>query len=109
MRVSQRDAGAERQGDALNTSPTGGEVTEVIVGSRRPSPGVLAATSSSLAAGAANSAKILLSVGKRQASARPGQRLGQVGRNYMFHNSRRLGGPVRANEPDCLPKNAHVE
>ena len=71
---------------ALKTSPSGREVTEVVV--RRA--GVMESFRGSLivvSAGAANSARLLLLSANDRHPSGLANGSGQVGRNYMFHNS----------------------
>lgn len=72
----------------LNTSPSGREVTEVVVqradGAREVYRGNIVVVS----CGAANSAKLLLMSANDQHPHGLANGSDQVGRNYMFHNSR---------------------
>ncbi|HEV8193198.1 MAG TPA: GMC family oxidoreductase, partial [Ktedonobacterales bacterium] len=71
----------------LNTSPSGREVTEVVVehdGAREVYQGNIVVVS----CGAANSAKLLLMSANDQHPNGLANGSDQVGRNYMFHNSR---------------------
>ncbi len=71
----------------LNTSPSGREVTEVVVehdGAREVYRGDIVVVS----CGAANSAKLLLMSANDQHPNGLANGSDQVGRNYMFHNSR---------------------
>jgi choline dehydrogenase-like flavoprotein len=71
----------------LETDASGGTVTGVVV-SRDGGHEVYTGHIVILAAGAANSAKILLASASDRHPAGLGNGSGQVGRNYMFHNSK---------------------
>jgi choline dehydrogenase-like flavoprotein len=72
---------------ALQTSPSGTEVTGVVV-SRGGAQEVYAGDIVVVCAGAANTAKILLRSASDQHPDGLANGSGQVGRNYMFHNSK---------------------
>ncbi|MFJ9582642.1 GMC oxidoreductase [Streptomyces acidicola] len=71
----------------LNTDPSGRVVTEVVV-RRGGETEVFTGDVVAVCAGAANSAKILLTSASDQHSAGLANGSGQVGRNYMYHNSK---------------------
>ncbi len=72
--------------ERLETDPNGGSVTGVVV-SRGGQREVYAADIVAVCAGAAGSARILLRSASERHPAGLGNGSGQVGRNYMFHNS----------------------
>jgi choline dehydrogenase-like flavoprotein len=71
----------------LETSPSGREVTGVVV-SRGGAEETYAGDIVVVCAGAANTARILLRSASEQHPAGLANGSGQVGRNYMFHNSK---------------------
>jgi choline dehydrogenase-like flavoprotein len=71
----------------LGTDPTGGSVTEVSV-TRNGNAETYAADIVVLAAGASNSAKVLLASADDRHPGGLANGSDQVGRNYMFHNSK---------------------
>jgi choline dehydrogenase-like flavoprotein len=91
----------------LETSPSGREVTGVVV-SRAGAQEVYAGDIVVVCAGAANTARILL----RSASDQHPQGLangsGQVGRNYMFHNSKAVMALSREPNPTVYQKTMGV-
>ncbi|HEY6480906.1 MAG TPA: GMC family oxidoreductase [Streptosporangiaceae bacterium] len=91
----------------LETSPSGREVTGVVV-SRAGHEEAYAGDIVVVCAGAANTARILL----RSAADRHPQGLangsGQVGRNYMFHNSRAVLALSREPNPTVYQKTLGV-
>ncbi|HEX5287270.1 MAG TPA: GMC family oxidoreductase [Streptosporangiaceae bacterium] len=91
----------------LETSPSGREVTGVVV-SRAGHEETYAGDIVVVCAGAANTARILL----RSAADRHPQGLangsGQVGRNYMFHNSRAVLALSREPNPTVYQKTLGV-
>ncbi len=88
---------------ALRTDPAGRSVTEVVI-SRAGQRESYSADIVVLAAGAANSAKILLrSVsGKHPAGLANGS--DQVGRNYMFHNSKAIAALAKESNDTVYQK-----
>jgi choline dehydrogenase-like flavoprotein len=74
---------------SLRTDPSGGSVTEVVV-SRAGQRESYASDIVVLAAGAANTAKILLRSVSEQHPNGLANGSDQVGRNYMFHNSKAI-------------------
>lgn len=70
----------------LETSPTGREVTQVVV-SRNGGPETYSGSIVVVSAGAANSARILLLSANDKHPRGLANGSDQVGRNYMFHNS----------------------
>jgi choline dehydrogenase-like flavoprotein len=70
----------------LNTSPTGREITEVVV-ERHGHPLTFRGSIVVLSAGAANSAKLLLQSVNDKHPKGLANSSDQVGRNFMFHNS----------------------
>jgi choline dehydrogenase-like flavoprotein len=73
--------------ERLETDPGGGSVTGVVV-SRDGQREVYAADVVAVCAGAANSARILLRSASDRHPAGLANGSGQLGRNYMFHNSK---------------------
>ena len=73
--------------------------------SRRRSP----PTSSSSSCGAANSAALLLSSANAAHPHGLANASGQVGRNYMFHNSQAVLALSQGREPDGLPEDARAQ
>ena len=77
----------------IETNASGTAVTEVVVERERLDgavPGELVV----LACGAANTAKLLLTSANDHHPERPRERVDQVGRNYMFHNSQAGAGAL---------------
>jgi choline dehydrogenase-like flavoprotein len=72
----------------LNTSPSGREVTEVVVQIADGTTQTFSADIVVVSCGAANSAKLLLMSANDQHPNGLANGSDQVGRNYMFHNSR---------------------
>ncbi len=93
---------------ALNTNDSGGTVTEVVV-ERDGERETYAADIVVVSCGAANTAKLLLAVGQRQAPERARQRL-RPGRAQL-HVPRQLGGAraVARGEPDGVPEDARAQ
>jgi choline dehydrogenase-like flavoprotein len=91
----------------LETSPSGREVTGVVV-SRAGNEETYAGNIVVVCAGAANTARILL---RSAADAHPqglANGSGQVGRNYMFHNSRAVLALSREPNPTVYQKTLGV-
>ena len=72
----------------LETDPTGGSVTGVVVSRGGAPRRSTRPTSSCVSAGASNSAKLLLQSANDQHPNGLANGSDQVGRNYMFHNSK---------------------
>jgi NADH dehydrogenase FAD-containing subunit len=91
----------------LNTSPTGREVTEVVV-ERAGQPLSFKGHIVVLSAGAANSAKILLQSANDQHPNGLANGSDQVGRNFMFHNSSAMVALSRQPNPTRFQKTLSI-
>ena len=91
----------------LNTSPTGGEVTEVVV-DLHGHPLVFKGHIVALAAGAANSAKILLQSANDKHRNGLANGSDQVGRNFMFHNSQAMVALAGEPNPTVFQKTLSI-
>ena len=91
----------------LNTSPTGREVTEVVV-DLHGHPLVFKGHIVALAAGAANSAKILLQSANDKHPDGLANGSDQVGRNFMFHNSQAMVALSRQPNPTVFQKTLSI-
>ncbi|MBV9049069.1 MAG: GMC family oxidoreductase [Solirubrobacterales bacterium] len=91
----------------LLTSPSGREVTGVVVG-RNGEEETLSADIVVVSCGAANSARLLLSSANEQHPEGLANGSGQVGRNYMFHNSQAVLALSREENPTVFQKTLGV-
>src|SRR5215470_1713519 len=87
----------------LNTSPSGREVTEVVV-ERNGTTEVFSADIVVVSCGAANSARLLLMSANDRHPKGLANGSDQVGRNYMFHNSRAVLALSREANPTIYQK-----
>jgi choline dehydrogenase-like flavoprotein len=87
----------------LETSPSGREVTGVVV-ARQGAEETYAGDIVVVCAGAANTARILLRSATDQHPGGLANGSGQVGRNYMFHNSRAVMALSREPNPTVYQK-----
>ncbi len=87
----------------LTTSPSGAEVTGVVV-EHGGGEETLTADIVVVSCGAANSARLLLSSANEQHPNGLANRSGQVGRNYMFHNSQAVLALSREENPTIFQK-----
>jgi NADH dehydrogenase FAD-containing subunit len=92
----------------LNTGPTGREVTEVVVAPHHGHPLVFKGHMVVLAAGAANSAKILLQSANDKHPNGLANGSDQVGRNFMFHNSQAVVALSRQPNPTVFQKTLSI-
>ena len=95
--VQARDERRRHRGDGASSS------------SATARPSASPPTSSSLACGAANTAKLLLTSASDTHPNGLANGSDQVGRNYMFHNSQAVLALSREREPDGLPEDARPQ
>jgi choline dehydrogenase-like flavoprotein len=92
---------------ALNTDPSGASVTEVVV-EREGARETFAADIVVVSAGAANTAKLLLSSANEKHPNGLANGSDQVGRNYMFHNSQAVLAISKEPNPTVFQKTLGV-